>query len=262
LFAQQGFPATPHFTQVMVRARHPSCALAQAGVAPPEQHASPSWPHSQVPPAHVPGPTAPGIMQLAPAATQVPPEPELGSAEQHAPAPLQVPPVQHGLPVTPHGRQTELGPMFAQTRPEPVQSVPPQQGSLASPQCTHTNGGGPDVDCTQVVVLAVQYVPEQQAWPSAPHPASTVPLPPVPVGASWGPPSVTDPPPPPPPAAPPAPPRPPPAPPAPPPAAPVPAAPASAWVPPPPPHPPAIAATITSPRRPGATVIVDLPAES
>lgn len=108
LLAQQGPFAVPHWTQVPVLAEHASGLRQGAWVVPPQQ-GSFSRPHSHVP-FDLQTPPTPELMsaQVAPVATQRPPEVTFGSLEQQAPVAEHLFPAQQGLPVTPQASQVGL----------------------------------------------------------------------------------------------------------------------------------------------------------
>jgi hypothetical protein len=135
LFAQHGLPGRPHCTQVVFRARQPSCALRQ-GCMPLSavQQGSFSWPHSHVPATQSPAPRLERFVQFEAFGAQRPPDPELRSSEQHAPAALHMSPAQQGLPVTPQDRQMPFPLRPSHTMVDPLQAEFVQHGSPESPQ--------------------------------------------------------------------------------------------------------------------------------
>lgn len=127
---QQAWPSLPHFMQV----RRPVVVLVMqafvgsAQTAPVVQQASPSLPHSQVP------------------ATQVPDDDVIGFThediwdthrfdEQQSVAVLHLLPAQHGLPVTPQGRQ--VFELVSQTTDGSLHRLPAQHVSPAPPHFRH-----------------------------------------------------------------------------------------------------------------------------
>ena len=144
LLAQQGALAPPHLTHV----RASVVGLVKQAVpgsehwTPVPQHSWFSLPHSQVPALQVPlKPVV--IVQLAPVATQ-------RFDEQQFPAVLHLLPAQHGLPVTPHGRQVEGTMDVSQTLVASVQRLPAQHGSPGPPHFRH---------CWLAVLVLVHIVP-------------------------------------------------------------------------------------------------------
>jgi hypothetical protein len=113
---------------------------------------------------------------------QVPPAATHRFDEQHAPVSLQVLPAQHGLPVTPQGRQTPL--LVSHTLLAPVHTLPEQHGSPAPPQCRHEYVPV-ELVYEQMLLTGSRQVPivlpelvGQQAWPAFPQahdPAEHVP---------------------------------------------------------------------------------------
>jgi hypothetical protein len=97
----------------------------------------------QVPPAEqTPAVNALNVVHEAPAATQRPMFPEVGSSEQHAPVVVHLLFAQHGLPVTPQGMQFGWMSLVRSQTFVPLHAGfgPGQHGSLASPQCTQPVG--------------------------------------------------------------------------------------------------------------------------
>jgi hypothetical protein len=106
-------------------------------------------------------PVAPHAAQL-----EVPPRPT--ERQTRVVVSAHVLPLQHGCPCLPQATHEYDPPGVAAWQRLPplqvpaVNVVPPQHGWLGSPQATHFN-------CWQVVVAAVQRLPEQQESPRAPH---------------------------------------------------------------------------------------------
>jgi hypothetical protein len=92
--------------------------------------------------------------------------------EQQLPVVLHLLPAQHGLPVTPQGRQVAGATEVSQTLVASLHLLPAQHGSPGPPHFRH---------CRLAVLVLVQLVPDslqkaevvvlagQQGWPAFPH---------------------------------------------------------------------------------------------
>ena len=127
---QQAWPSLPHFMQV----RRPVVLLVMqafvgsAHTVPVVQQGSPSFPHSQVPATQVPVEAVVGFTHADIWATH-------RFDEQQSVAVVHLLPGQHGLPVTPQGRQ--LFELVSQTTDGSLHRLPAQHASPAPPHFRH-----------------------------------------------------------------------------------------------------------------------------